>query len=64
MTGLSPVGNAHLKVRLSKKFISLGLNNLIFSSSADFGTCDTSGGKAREIRGSVVACLTHPLAWG
>ena len=41
MTGLNPVSKAHRKVRRSKRFISLSLNILIFSLSADFGTCDT-----------------------
>ena len=42
MAGLSRVDKAHPKVRRSKMFISLSLKLLIFSSSADFGTCDTA----------------------
>ena len=41
MTGLSPVSKAHQTSRRSKRFTSLSLNILIFSLSADFGTCDT-----------------------
>ena len=41
MAGLSRVDKAHPKVRRLKRFTSLSLNILIFSLSADFGTCDT-----------------------
>ena len=46
MAGLSRMDKAHPKVQRSNMFISLGLKFLIFSSSADFGTCDTSGGQS------------------
>ena len=54
MAGLSRVDKTHPKVRRSKMFISLSLKLLIFSSSADFGTCDTSVRKSS--RNTQICC--------
>ena len=64
VTGLSWWDRAYQKEVRPATHMSIKLNILTSPMSADFGTCDTSGGTARQLRGTVVKYATVLLPRG